>query len=60
MTVLDEIVTGHSILIACGTGGVGKTTVAAAIAIEAAQRGRNACGVTIDPAEVLVFAAPEA
>jgi anion-transporting ArsA/GET3 family ATPase len=40
-------------VICCGTGGVGKTTTAAAIALEAARRGRRACVVTIDPAKRL-------
>lgn len=34
-------------------GGVGKTTTSAAIALEAARRGRRACVVTIDPARRL-------
>ena len=37
----------------CGTGGVGKTTTAAALAIEGARRGRNTVVVTIDPAKRL-------
>ena len=37
----------------CGTGGVGKTTTAATLAIEGARRGRNAVVVTIDPAKRL-------
>ncbi|MCU1459413.1 MAG: oxyanion-translocating ATPase [Actinomycetia bacterium] len=41
------------IVICCGTGGVGKTTTAAVLAIEGARRGRNAVVVTIDPAKRL-------
>ena len=37
----------------CGTGGVGKTTTAATLAIEGARRGRDAVVVTIDPAKRL-------
>ena len=41
------------VLVCCGTGGVGKTTTAAALAIEGARRGRDAVVVTIDPAKRL-------
>ena len=37
-------------------GGVGKTTLAAAIALEGARLGRRACVVTIDPAKRLADA----
>ncbi|HEY1737374.1 MAG TPA: ArsA-related P-loop ATPase, partial [Acidimicrobiia bacterium] len=50
---LDEIVEQRHIAVCCGTGGVGKTTTAAVLAIEAARRGRNAVVVTIDPAKRL-------
>ena len=42
--------------ICCGSGGVGKTTTAAVLALEGARRGRNACVVTIDPAKRLADA----
>jgi anion-transporting ArsA/GET3 family ATPase len=41
------------VLVCCGTGGVGKTTTAAAFAIEGARRGRRVVVVTIDPAKRL-------
>ena len=44
------------IVICCGSGGVGKTTTAAAIALEGARAGRRACVVTIDPAKRLADA----
>ena len=44
------------IVICSGSGGVGKTTTAAAIALEGARRGRRACVVTIDPAKRLADA----
>ena len=44
---IDELVDERRIVICCGTGGVGKTTVAAVLALESARRGRNACVVTI-------------
>jgi len=47
------MVAGRTIVIACGTGGVGKTTTAAALALEGARLGRRACVVTIDPAKRL-------
>jgi anion-transporting ArsA/GET3 family ATPase len=50
---IDEVVATKSIIICCGSGGVGKTTTAAAFALEAARRGRSACVVTIDPARRL-------
>ncbi len=53
---IDAIVEERSIIVCCGSGGVGKTTTAAALALEAAWRGRNACVVTIDPARRLANA----
>ncbi len=44
------------IVVCCGSGGVGKTTVAAAIALEAARRGKKAIVLTIDPARRLATA----
>ena len=53
---LDELVREARILVCCGSGGVGKTTVAAAIGMEAAKEGRKAVVVTIDPAKRLADA----
>ena len=44
------------IVICAGPGGVGKTTISAAIALEGALRGRETCVVTIDPAKRLADA----
>jgi anion-transporting ArsA/GET3 family ATPase len=44
------------ILVCCGSGGVGKTTTAAALALRAAERGRTAVVLTIDPAKRLAQA----
>jgi anion-transporting ArsA/GET3 family ATPase len=53
VTAPSELVERRHILLCCGTGGVGKTTTAATLAIEGARRGRNAVVVTIDPAKRL-------
>lgn len=50
------MVEDSSIVVCCGSGGVGKTTTAAAIAVEGARRGRRSCVVTIDPAKRLADA----
>ena len=44
------------ILVCCGSGGVGKTTTAAVLALEAARPGGKAVVVTIDPAKRLADA----
>jgi anion-transporting ArsA/GET3 family ATPase len=44
------------VVVCVGCGGVGKTTVAAAIALEAARAGRRALVITIDPARRLADA----
>jgi anion-transporting ArsA/GET3 family ATPase len=41
------------IIVCCGSGGVGKTTTAAALALRAAERGRSVVVLTIDPARRL-------
>jgi anion-transporting ArsA/GET3 family ATPase len=43
----------NRILVCCGSGGVGKTTVAAAIGLRAAERGRHVVVLTVDPARRL-------
>ena len=48
-----SVVHDSSIVVCCGSGGVGKTTAAAALAVEGARAGRRACVVTIDPAKRL-------
>ena len=53
MTVLDGLLRDHHVLVCCGTGGVGKTTTAAVLALGAARAGRDAVVVTIDPAKRL-------
>ena len=42
-----------AIVVCCGSGGVGKTTTAAALGLRAAERGRKVVVLTIDPARRL-------
>jgi anion-transporting ArsA/GET3 family ATPase len=56
MIDLAHLVEDRRIIICCGSGGVGKTTSAAAFALEGARRGRRTCVVTIDPARRLADA----
>ncbi len=53
---LRQLVDERRILVCCGSGGVGKTTIAAVLALEAARSGRRAVVVTIDPAKRLADA----
>ena len=53
---LADVVDGADVLVCCGSGGVGKTTTAAVIGMEAARRGRRVVVVTIDPARRLADA----
>ena len=50
---LDPVLDGRKIVVCCGSGGVGKTTTAAALALRAAERGRRVVVVTIDSARRL-------
>ena len=53
MSGLGPVVAGRHVVICAGSGGVGKTTTAATIAVGLAARGARACVVTIDPARRL-------
>ena len=53
---LAEHLAGAEVLVCCGSGGVGKTTSAAALGMQAARQGRRAVVVTIDPAKRLADA----
>ena len=44
------------VIVTCGTGGVGKTSIAAALGVQAAKSGRRAVVITIDPARRLADA----
>ena len=50
---LSEVVAQASIIVCTGAGGVGKTTLAATLALGAAARGRKTVVLTIDPARRL-------
>ena len=49
----EELIETREIIICCGSGGVGKTTTAAAIGIHAALHGLKVIVLTIDPAKRL-------
>ncbi len=50
---IDHVLETAKIVVCCGSGGVGKTTTAAALALRAAERGRRTVVLTIDPARRL-------
>jgi len=50
---LADLVRRHRVVISAGSGGVGKTTVAASIALWGALQGRRTAVLTIDPARRL-------
>jgi anion-transporting ArsA/GET3 family ATPase len=54
--MLSRIIERHRVIVCAGAGGSGKTTMAAAIALLAADRGARAVVVTIDPARRLADA----
>jgi anion-transporting ArsA/GET3 family ATPase len=53
---LAEMLEGKRVCVCCGSGGVGKTTTSAAIALGMAARGAKVAVVTIDPAKRLANA----
>ena len=53
---LAELARTARIVVCCGSGGVGKTSTAAAVALWAAEHGRRTCVLTIDPARRLAQA----
>ena len=56
MTSLLSAIVGADVLVCCGPGGVGKTTVSATIALAEAAAGRRVCVLTVDPARRLADA----
>jgi len=53
---LDQILQQHKVIICAGSGGVGKTTMAAALGVRAAQLGLRTLVLTVDPAKRLATA----
>jgi anion-transporting ArsA/GET3 family ATPase len=56
MADLHALIDEASVIVCCGSGGVGKTTTAAVLGLEAAREGRKVVVVTIDPARRLADA----
>lgn len=56
MKTLDEILLSQKVIVCAGSGGVGKTTVSAAIGVRAAMLGRRVLVLTVDPAKRLATA----
>ncbi|MBX3184946.1 MAG: ArsA family ATPase [Polyangiaceae bacterium] len=52
----DPLIEQSRLIVCVGPGGVGKTSVAATLALEAARRGKRALVLTIDPARRLATA----
>jgi anion-transporting ArsA/GET3 family ATPase len=50
---LESLLRGKQIIICCGSGGVGKTTVSAALGVQAALLGKKVLTLTVDPAKRL-------
>ena len=53
---MRDVVERSDVIVCCGSGGVGKTTTAAVIGMDAARLGRRVVVVTIDPAKRLADA----
>jgi anion-transporting ArsA/GET3 family ATPase len=53
MASVESVIEGREVVICAGSGGVGKTTTSAAIALGMAARGKKVCVLTIDPAKRL-------
>src|SRR4051794_32579848 len=50
---LSEVLARHQVIVCVGSGGVGKTTTSAALALHAAMQGKRVLCLTIDPAKRL-------
>jgi len=50
---LEDLLRNKQIIICCGSGGVGKTTVSAALGVQAALLGKEVLALTVDPAKRL-------
>jgi anion-transporting ArsA/GET3 family ATPase len=56
MADVQGLIDVSTVIVCCGSGGVGKTTTAAVLGLEAAAHGRKVVVVTIDPARRLADA----
>src|SRR5438309_4267278 len=56
LMTLAPLTRTRRVIVCCGSGGVGKTTAAAVLALEGARQGRRSVVVTIDPAKRLADA----
>ena len=56
MKTVAEVLAHHRVIVCAGSGGVGKTTTAAALAVHGALQGRRTMVMTIDPARRLADA----
>lgn len=56
MSSLFSAVTDAEVVVCCGPGGVGKTTVSAILALHLAAQGKRVCVLTVDPARRLADA----
>src|SRR5262245_10551474 len=52
---LQVLLENRRLIVCCGSGGVGKTTTAAALAVKACLMGKKAVVLTIDPARRLAY-----
>lgn len=51
--MIDNLLKDKKLLLVCGSGGVGKTTLAASLALKGASQGKKVIVLTIDPAKRL-------
>jgi anion-transporting ArsA/GET3 family ATPase len=56
MKSLADVVAGHDVIVCSGSGGVGKTTTAAALGLLGTEQGKRTVVLTIDPARRLADA----
>ena len=56
MNTLDALLRDRRVIVSTGAGGVGKTTTAAALALNAALAGRKTLALTVDPSRRLAQA----
>jgi len=53
MTLINSLISEKRVVVVCGAGGVGKTTVSATLALAGARQGRRVLVLTIDPSKRL-------